>query len=531
MNWKRIGRTLVCLLVVLCLIIYISPIRAEAVAVGATAVTGTVAAGALGWLFAAAMGVVFVDVTAELISGIGESVTSHVADYYADDEQTTNTVTEFFADLSYSFGGSGDDGTNNGDDSGGTDSPLMPLPMDILAGLVDWAQGLITGDAAVEVEEETEAPDGYYFYSGHLFPDVSSYISNKYLYAYIYFDASVDAYKLLVTSKPAEFSVIYYALRTSNYVSWKTYVYDNDNGWYLSYSENNYEGCLTFVGDEGDILIWSNVDVLSQSSGDIWFSYSEPTYACTQPTVVEPSTYVGDIPSQVEDGTFDEDAYELPYINYAQIFQGQTDIVDALNNVASQLQDQTMTYEQYMELIQADASIDTDTDTDAPSASETYTGTFADTTVGTFIDGLVDAITAPFEWLANTLLAGIQALFVPSEDFLSEKVDALRSEFGFADSIIGTFEMFGGSFFSVDTSPPIIYIDLSQSEGSYYLGEEVVFLDLTWYEKYKPTVDILLSAFMWLCFFWRVGRKLPDIIRGASGDVPDTLETGLTVQR
>lgn len=150
--------------------------------------------------------------------------------------------------------------------------------------------------------------------------------------------------------------------------------------------------------------------------------------------------------------------------------------------------------------------------------SDTLTGTLADSTVGIFIDVLVDAITAPFEWLADTLLEGIKAIFVPSVDFLTEKVEAIRSEYAFADSIISAGELVGGTLQSLETEPPVIYIDLGAARGSYYLGGVEPFIDLRWYAEYKPTGDALISALLWIAFIWRLFIKLPGIISGMPGD-------------
>ena len=67
---------------------------------------------------------------------------------------------------------------------------------------------------------------------------------------------------------------------------------------------------------------------------------------------VEPAIYVGDIPDKVQNGDFDDDDFALPYINPTKIWENQTDAIEALNNTATQLQNQTMTYDQYMEQIQ-----------------------------------------------------------------------------------------------------------------------------------------------------------------------------------
>jgi len=39
-------------------------------------------------------------------------------------------------------------------------------------------------------------------------------------------------------------------------------------------------------------------------------------------------------------------------------------------------------------------------------------------------------------------------------------------------------------------------------------------IDLTWYAKYKPTVDAILSSFIWVVFAYNTFKDLPSIISG-----------------
>ena len=133
-------------------------------------------------------------------------------------------------------------------------------------------------------------------------------------------------------------------------------------------------------------------------------------------------------------------------------------------------------------------------------------------------DTLLAGIRNIIEWLADAVLGGIREIFVPSEDFLSVKVDALRARFGFADSVITTVGAMGAALNDFETEPPIIYMELGNSESKYDWGDRAIALDLRWYERYKPTVDVLLSALLWVFFVWRVFRKLPGIISGMAGD-------------
>lgn len=150
--------------------------------------------------------------------------------------------------------------------------------------------------------------------------------------------------------------------------------------------------------------------------------------------------------------------------------------------------------------------------TDAYTLGQTEVWTGA----GSLVDTLPDT-EASTGTLANTILAGIRDIFVPSSDYLSAKVDALCAEFSFADSITKTANGLIDGLRGVSTEPPVIYIDLSANTGPYDLGGEVPFLDLRWYAAYKPTVDTIISAFLWACFIWRMFLKLPGIINGAAG--------------
>lgn len=62
---------------------------------------------------------------------------------------------------------------------------------------------------------------------------------------------------------------------------------------------------------------------------------------------------------------------------------------------------------------------------------------------------------------------------------------------------------------------PVIRINLSKAEGKYNYGQNAYVLDMTWYERYKPTIDNIIVAFAYLTFIFMVFKRLPDIISGA----------------
>lgn len=66
--------------------------------------------------------------------------------------------------------------------------------------------------------------------------------------------------------------------------------------------------------------------------------------------------------------------------------------------------------------------------------------------------------------------------------------------------------------------PPKVYINFKLAESKYDYGGQTYCLDMSWYQRYKPVVDTFLSAWIWLCFMWRLFIKLPNIINGVAGD-------------
>lgn len=75
----------------------------------------------------------------------------------------------------------------------------------------------------------------------------------------------------------------------------------------------------------------------------------------------------------------------------------------------------------------------------------------------------------------------------------------------------GVFETVAGG------TVPYIEVDFSGLDSKYNYGGDVFVLDMSWYVPYKPYVDSVLSAMIWLFFAWRLFIHAPGIISGASG--------------
>lgn len=112
----------------------------------------------------------------------------------------------------------------------------------------------------------------------------------------------------------------------------------------------------------------------------------------------------------------------------------------------------------------------------------------------------------------------MERLFFPDFNSIGDKYNQLLNKFGFLSSISDTVSEITNIFnLSYENpEPPVIYMDLSQAESEYDYGDRAVALDLSWYARYKPTVDNLLSALMWGFFIWNTYTHIPDILNGGS---------------
>lgn len=95
----------------------------------------------------------------------------------------------------------------------------------------------------------------------------------------------------------------------------------------------------------------------------------------------------------------------------------------------------------------------------------------------------------------------------------------IRSRFPFVDSISVTvdsvLDFFKETAFN---EPPKINVHLNFANSDYNWGGEAVYIDMSWYEPYKPIVDAFLSAWIWITFIFRLWKRLPGIISGSGSD-------------
>ena len=121
------------------------------------------------------------------------------------------------------------------------------------------------------------------------------------------------------------------------------------------------------------------------------------------------------------------------------------------------------------------------------------------------------------EAMADVITGALTKAFAISDTFIASKVEALTLKYPYLDTFLALGADLKAFFLGLGTTPPVIYINLGASEGSYNIGGQEVFMDLSWYARYKPTMDAVIGGFIWLWLAWRIYLSIPGIISGASG--------------
>ena len=131
-----------------------------------------------------------------------------------------------------------------------------------------------------------------------------------------------------------------------------------------------------------------------------------------------------------------------------------------------------------------------------------------------WLQSIIDAITA----LPAAIAEKIGALFKPDEALLTEITDTFKGKFGF----FSTLKQFGNDLFGMtpESEPPVIWVHLENAESKfgYNYGDKQKIFDMTWYQKYKASVDGLLSGFLWLGYLWLLFKRAPSILNGMQMD-------------
>lgn len=157
------------------------------------------------------------------------------------------------------------------------------------------------------------------------------------------------------------------------------------------------------------------------------------------------------------------------------------------------------------------------TSTDPNPDDGTGTNTSEDTgllrRIAIACETLADKIFGAIESLADKIKEGFAEVLAPDPELMQEISEAFTDKFGFVSDL----HRLGTDLLSIDatSAPPVVYIHLEDAEGSIYYGETVKALDMSWYARYKPDVDRIMSGFLWIGFLWLLFKRAAAIIRGA----------------
>lgn len=110
----------------------------------------------------------------------------------------------------------------------------------------------------------------------------------------------------------------------------------------------------------------------------------------------------------------------------------------------------------------------------------------------------------------------LKALFIPKEDSITNITDSVKSKFAFIDTIKAFVNTFGSDIENTGISPTFT---LGLSATKYTAQQDYVILDMSWYAPFKQYGDLVITAFIYAFFLWRLFIKLPNIINGTGGDI------------
>lgn len=145
--------------------------------------------------------------------------------------------------------------------------------------------------------------------------------------------------------------------------------------------------------------------------------------------------------------------------------------------------------------------------------------------VGTLSDGLAtvkDAVLAIPGTVVDAITDVLEALFVPDLSLVQTELDNIGNSFkwvGDLNSLVNDMmlKLEAGE-------PPTLYLDFTKAEDSKYYGAgKCLAINFGWYAKYKPTGDLMFSAFLWVLYVWYLFKRIPDIISGAGFITRDSI--------
>lgn len=132
----------------------------------------------------------------------------------------------------------------------------------------------------------------------------------------------------------------------------------------------------------------------------------------------------------------------------------------------------------------------------------------------TYWDNLFTQVQALPQAIGQVITGVLEAVFVPDLTAISPTIEIYNAKFQWATDIynfiLRILEALNPS------EPPKISINLAAAEspGGYNWGTSAYVLDMSWYARYKSSVDTILSGIIWVYFLWALFKRIPDIMSG-----------------
>lgn len=110
-------------------------------------------------------------------------------------------------------------------------------------------------------------------------------------------------------------------------------------------------------------------------------------------------------------------------------------------------------------------------------------------------------------------------LFVPKEESFTRFSNIFQEKFSFIESIKIGINAIKNMFENVNLAPKYTL----NVDCAYYKGELTI-IDLQWYSQYRAYGDVVITAFVYLFFLWRVFCNIPSLFNGASSFAENSLK-------
>lgn len=339
MDKQRIFRVLVCFVLICALVVNISPIKAKAFATETAMALGGIAC-----IIAMYVGVVFNPQSQAQLVAIGDSFGGYISER-AESLEDSLDVTELFDYWELATGG----GDGDDFDPNRTKIKLARGLLKLIAGWIYTA--VVTG--AVEGSSGVSAPVGYTFYGEHCLVTAPA-PSDTLPYTCLCYSPGDVNFEYWLFCGTAPFDIRFLDNKNywlnSNSDPFVVYVLDDaaDLQWYEATNNDSYK----YIGSYQ--VVWANHDIVDDSNSEIIRVEGSPATNAQKVTVV-PEIYVGDIPSQIQNGSITVEDIELPEnVDLSSVITSRDTLLDDISNSAQKFQDGTLSLDEYKNQIEYD---------------------------------------------------------------------------------------------------------------------------------------------------------------------------------